>query len=147
MEITELLRETKYEYELIQHDRPILTREDGSSYFGIDVGQTAPTLILKTDKGFFGMIISGSSEKIDFEKIAILLNCKKVKLARPSEVQKVTGYSVGSVALIGFNLPCLIDKCLLNFDFIYGGTGKSTCTLKISPQAILELNQIIAFID
>lgn len=40
-------------FELISHDVPIFTAQEGAKNFGISVGQTAPTLILKTDKGFF----------------------------------------------------------------------------------------------
>ncbi|MCO7126453.1 YbaK/EbsC family protein [Sporolactobacillus shoreicorticis] len=147
MKISDMLSTTKYKYEIIQHDQPILTREDGSKYFGIDVGQTAPTLIIKTDKGFFALIISGSREKISFDQIARTLNCKHAKLASPKEVQKVTGFHVGSVALIGLHLPCLIDKSLFKFDYVYGGTGNATSTLKISPQALVELNSSVDFLD
>lgn len=147
VDIRKVLAQTKYDYDIVRHDKPILTREDGAEYFGIDIGQTAPTLILKTDKGFFGLIISGSREKVDFGKLVNQLNCKKVKLASPKEVKKATGFGVGEVALIGFNLPCLMDKRLFDFDFIYGGTGESTSTLKISPRALTELNQVVGFIE
>ncbi|MDF2479583.1 MAG: YbaK/prolyl-tRNA synthetase associated region [Sphingobacterium sp.] len=147
MKISDILSTTKYKYEIIQHDRPILTREDGSKYLGIDVGQTAPTLIIKTDKGFFALIISGSREKINFDQVARTLNCKNAKLASPKEVQKVTGFCVGSVALIGLNVPCLVDKSLFNFDYVYGGTGNSTSTLKISPRALIELNSIVDLLN
>lgn len=146
-ELQEILENSKYTYEIIQHEKPILSRQDGLKYFGIEVGQTAPTLILKTDKGFFALIISGSRSKVNFEIIADILNCSKVKLASSKEVQEVTGFQVGSVRMVGFDLPCVIDKRLFHYDFIYGGTGQSTYTLKIEPQALNELNQVVATFD
>jgi Cys-tRNA(Pro)/Cys-tRNA(Cys) deacylase len=104
-------------------------------------------LILKTDKGFVALIVSGSCSKVNFEEIADILGCSKVKLASGKEVQKVTGYEVGSVPLIGLDLPCVIDKLLFLYDFIYGGTGHRTCTLKIEPQALKELNQVEVILD
>lgn len=145
--LQEILEKSKYTYELIQHEKPILSKKDGSEYFRIDVGQTAPTLILKTDKGFFALIVSGSRSKVDFEKIAGILNCSKVTLASPKEVQEVTGFQVGSVRMVGLDLPCLIDKRLFHYDYIYGGTGKSTYTLKIEPRALNKLNKVIATFD
>lgn len=142
-----ILERSKYTYEIIQHEKPILSKQDGTKYFGIEVGQTAPTLILKTDKGFFVLIVSGSRSKVNFGKIADILGCSKVKLASPEEVQKVTGFQVGSVRMVGLDLPCVIDKRLFHYDFIYGGTGQSTFTLKIEPQALTELNQVIATFD
>jgi prolyl-tRNA editing enzyme YbaK/EbsC (Cys-tRNA(Pro) deacylase) len=138
-----ILERSKYTYEIIQHEKPILSKQDGTKYFGIEVGQTAPSLILKTDKGFFVLIVSGSRSKVNFEKIADVLGCSKVKLASPEEVQKVTGFQVGGVRMVGLDLPCVIDKRLFQYDFIYGGTGQSTFTLKIEPQALNELNQMI----
>lgn len=146
-ELQEILEKSNYIYEIIQHEKPILSRQDGLEYFGIEVGQTAPTLIIKTDIGFFALIVSGSRSKVNFEKIADTLNCSKVKLASSKEVQKVTGFQVGSVRMVGLDLPCVIDKRLFHYDYIYGGTGQSTYTLKIEPQALDELNQVIATFD
>lgn len=146
-ELQGILEKSKYTYEIIQHEKPILSRQDGSEYFGIEVGQTAPTMILKSDKGFLVLIASGSRNKVSFEKIADILGCSKVKLASPEEVQKVTGFQVGSVRMVGLDLPCVIDNRLFHYDYIYGGTGQSTFTLKIEPQALNELNPVIATFD
>lgn len=143
-ELLEILKRCVYKYEIIQHEKPILSREDGSKYFGIDIGQTAPSLILKTDKGYFVFIVSGNRDKLDFEKIANILGCRKVKLASSKEIQRVTGFEVGCVRMIGLDLPCVLDKRLFEYDFVYGGTGKSTFNLKIEPQALNELNQVVA---
>ncbi|MCM3393231.1 aminoacyl-tRNA deacylase [Cytobacillus oceanisediminis] len=142
-----ILERCEYKYEIIQHEKPILSREEGSKYFRIEVGQTAPTLILKTDKGYFVLIVSGNRDKLDYEKIAIILGCSKVKLASPKEVQKVTGFEVGSVPMVGLDISCVLDKRIFEYDFIYGGTGKSTFPLKIEPQALNELNQVVATLD
>ncbi|MFA1712698.1 aminoacyl-tRNA deacylase [Peribacillus frigoritolerans] len=146
-ELQEILEKSKYTYEIIQHEKPILSKQEGTKYFGIEVGQTAPTLILNSDKGFFVLIVSGSRSKVNFEKIADILGCSKVKLASPEEVQKVSGFQVGSVPMVGIDLPCVIDKRLFHYDFIYGGSGQSTFTLKIEPQALNELNHVIVTFD
>ena len=72
-ELQEILERCEYKYEIIQHEKPILSREDGSKYFGIEIGQTAPSLILKTDKGYFALILSGNRDKIDFNILADIL--------------------------------------------------------------------------
>ncbi|WP_141432092.1 aminoacyl-tRNA deacylase [Bacillus sp. 03113] len=146
-ELQEILTKSKYTYEILQHKKPILSAEDGSEYFGIEIGQTAPSLIVKTDIGFFYLIVSGNRGKINFERIAEILNCNKVKLASPKEVKKMTGFEVGSVPMIGLDLPCILDNRLFQYDFIYGGTGLPTITLKIEPQALIELNQVVATFD
>ncbi|MEM5593500.1 YbaK/EbsC family protein [Niallia circulans] len=102
---------------------------------------------MKTDKGYFVFIVSGNRDKLDLKKIAILLDCSKVKLASPKEVPKVTGFEVGSIPMIGLDLPCVLDKQLFKYDFVYGGTEKTTCTLKIEPHALQELNHVVAILE
>nr|WP_027415708.1 YbaK/EbsC family protein [Aneurinibacillus terranovensis] len=137
-----ILKKCQYSYELIQHDKPILSAQEGADYFGIEIGQTAPTLVIKTDKGFFVIIVSGSHGKVNFDEIAETLGCSEVKLASPKEVKTLTGFEVGSVPLVGLNLPFVLDKNLYRYPFIYGGTGERTCTLKIEPQALEKLNRV-----
>ena len=132
-----ILEENNVPFELIDHDIAIRTAQEGAAYFEINVGQTAPTLILKTDKGFFALIMSGDRGHVDFDEVASILGCKKVKLAGAREVEKVTGCTVGSISMVGHNLPCII----------YGGSGKATCTSKINPNALGKLNKIIATLE
>lgn len=141
-QLQSILKGCKYTYELIQHEKAILSAQDGADYFGIEIGQTAPTLILKTDKGFFALIVSGSRGKVNLNEVAEALGCIEVKLASRKEVKEVTGYELGSIPMAGLKLPCVIDNNLYRYPFIYGGTGEPTCTLKIEPQALQELNHV-----
>lgn len=145
--LQEILVTSRFSYEIIHHEKSILSAQDGADYFGIEIGQTAPSLIIKTDKGFFALIVSGSRSKVDFDEVAETLGCSHVKLASGKEVKKVTGFEVGSIPLVGLNLPYIIDKNLYRYPFIYGGTGERSCTLKIEPQALEELNHVEALID
>lgn len=141
-----MLRKSKYPWELIHHTASLRSAQEGADYFNIDIGQTAPTLVIKTTIGFFALIISGSRDRIDFKEIAQMLNCQKVKLANPSEVESM-GYKIGNVPLVGIPLPCILDRKIFEYSFVYGGSGVKDYTLKISPYALEELNQMIAKLD
>ena len=80
-----LLQEKNVPFELINHDTPIRTAQEGARYFGIGVGQTAPTLIIKTDQGFFALILSGDRGRVDFSEVAGVLGCNRAKLAEARE--------------------------------------------------------------
>ncbi|PXV59369.1 prolyl-tRNA editing enzyme YbaK/EbsC (Cys-tRNA(Pro) deacylase) [Dysgonomonas alginatilytica] len=145
IELSELLTKSECDYEIIQHDKPILKTEDADEYF--DSSKAAPVFIVKTEKGFYAMILSNQYNRIDFKKLALDLGFSKIKLAEKSDVLKVTGYEVGSIPLIGHDLPCLFDKVLLAFDYIYGGTGNKFHTLKIKPQEIIKLSSDVVEIE
>ncbi|MBP3041100.1 YbaK/EbsC family protein [Bacillaceae bacterium Marseille-Q3522] len=144
--LIENLSKNKIEYEILKHGKQINTAQEGAEYFGIEIGQTAPTLILKTEKGYYALIISGDHGKVDFKTIANLLEVSLVKLAKPSEVEQVTGSKIGSVSLIHQGLPTIIDRQLYRFPFVYGGTGVANTTLKIKAVDVEKLNDIAGYI-
>ena len=144
-ELAELLINSECDYEIIEHDKPILKTDDADEYF--DSSKAAPVFIVKTEKGFYALVASNQYNRFDFKKLALDSGFSKIKLADKSDVLKVTGYEVGTVPLIGHNLPCLFDSKLLDFTYIYGGTGDKYHTLKIAPQDILRLNKNVLEIE
>ncbi|WP_025718373.1 aminoacyl-tRNA deacylase [Paenibacillus sp. 1-18] len=144
--LVSILSEHNVDYEIIQHTAQINTAQEGAEYFGIEIGQTAPTLILKTEKGFFGLIISGDYGRVDFEILREKLLVDQIKLASPKEVEQVTGSKIGSVSLINFELPIIIDSQLNRFEYVYGGTGKPQTSLKIKPYDLEKINKIVGYI-
>jgi Cys-tRNA(Pro)/Cys-tRNA(Cys) deacylase len=141
------LQENEVQFEIMYHENPIRTAQEGAAYFGIEIGQTAPTLILKSEKGYFAMIISGGRRRVNLEEVSEILGCNQLKLAKPKEVKQITGYTVGSVPLVGLSMPCILDRNIFRYPFIYGGTGEPTSTLKITPNALEKLNQVVALLD
>jgi len=141
-----ILTRKQVNYEIIEHSEQINTAQEGAELFGIHIGQAASTLILKTDKGYYSLIISGDHGRVDLESMRKLLQVQEIKLAKPKEVEQVTGYKIGSVSLINPNLPTIIDRELYKFSYIYGGTGIPQTTLKISPKDIERLNEVIGYI-
>jgi len=144
-ELKILLEQNNGRYELIYHEKPIRTVEEGRKYF--DINTIAPVFILKTDKGFFAFISAGKRGAIDFNVLKESLNCMEVKLAGRKEVKEVTGYEPGNVPLLGHGLPCIFDNMLLENEFICGGSGNENHTLRINPGDLMKLNNIVAKVD
>ena len=138
------LDEKSIGYELIYTPEPILSVKDGVRILAIEAGQTAPTLILNSDSGFYAAIVSGARGKLDFKLLAKLLGCQRVELATKKDVQAAIGFTPGQVPLTGHGLPCILDQILLKYDFVYGGTGQGAVTLKIKPQALYAVNRVVA---
>ncbi len=137
------LQENQAQFEIIYHDKPVSSAQDGADLFGIELGQTAPTLILKGEGGYAALIISGAYGRIDLAEVAQKAGLEKLKLARPREVVEVTGFSVGSVPLIGHGLPVILDPGLFRYEWIYGGTGVPEASLRINPSDLERLSRVI----
>ena len=148
MEIIEnILTEHGFSFELIYNDKPTHTAKEGADCFNISIEQTAPTLIIYSSIGFYVLVVSGGRGRVDFKEIKHILNCKNVRLATLDEVKTVTGFCVGSIPLFGIPLPYIVDKKLLEFSFIYGGSRDINYTLKVNPEALLKLNKIIGMLE
>jgi prolyl-tRNA editing enzyme YbaK/EbsC (Cys-tRNA(Pro) deacylase) len=144
--IRTILQNSGVQFEIIHHEKQLRTAQEGADYFGIELGQTAPTLVLKSEKGCFAMIVSGSRGRVNLAEVSGMLGCQQLKMATPEEVRQITGYAVGSVPLL-LSLPCIVDRGLFRYPFVYGGTGEPGSTLKIAPQALEQLNHVVAFLD
>ncbi len=142
--VKNILEGSHFAYEFIYHNQPLLTVQEGADYFRIDTGQTAPTLIIKTDKDFFALIISGNSGRVNFEQLSFILGCKKVTMAKREEVKKITGFDAGNLPMIGIPLPYILDRQLFCYPCVYGGSGQLNRTLKITPLALEQLNTVVA---
>ena len=145
--VKDILENSNLDYEFIFHEKQIYSAIEGAEYFGIDAGQTAPTLIIRTDKGYFSIIFSGSRSRIDFELIAKIIGVSRVKLVNKDKVREITGFAPGDTPMVGLALPTIFDKKLLQYPFVYGGSGQPNRTLKLSPTTLIKLNQPIAFLE
>ena len=145
--VKELLDRSQTAYEFIFHEKQVYSVADGVACFGIEAGQTAPTLILKTDTGYYSLVFSGSRQHIDFKSLESILGVSHVKLANKSKVHDITGFAPGDTPMVGLSLPVIFDKKLFQYPFVYGGSGLPNRTLKISPAALLDLVQPVAFLE
>ncbi|MDO9492898.1 aminoacyl-tRNA deacylase [Acetobacterium sp.] len=144
-EFKSLLNNSDVDYEILQNEKPILTVNDAIGIY--EISETAPTIIIKSEKGYFALLLSGDRERIDFKQIKKILICKNVRMARAEEVLETIGYEAGNVPLVGHHLPCVLDQHLLNYRYVYGGVGDANFTLKINPRDLIKVNDIVAEID
>lgn len=140
-ELEKTLKEAEADFQLIRQDVPILSAADAAPYY--DVRKAAPTFVLQSEKGLTACILSANRGRMDFQDMRRRFGFSKLKMADGKKVMEETGYQVGSIPLIGHGLACIFDDSLLQYDYIYGGTGDALVTLKISPQDAKALNRII----
>jgi len=143
-ELAAFLADNDCDFEIIAHSSPIISTKDAVKYFDLD--KAAPTYILKTEKGLIALVVSSGRGRLDFSAMKEKWGFSKMKLADLAEVRENTGYHVGAIPLIGHNLPLIFDKKLLDFDYVYGGSGDALHTLKIAPRDIVRFNRTVTFI-
>ncbi|MDF2804802.1 MAG: YbaK/prolyl-tRNA synthetase associated region [Anaerocolumna sp.] len=140
-DLEQYLSEVQADFQLIKQDRPIHAAQDAKGYY--DIEKSAPTFILQNDNGLLACILSINRGRLDFEAMKRQFGYSKLKMADRRKVEQQIGYRVGAIPLIGHDLPCIFDDSLLKYDYIYGGTGDELVTLKIKPQDVKRLNNVI----
>ena len=140
-ELKAVLDAAECRYEVIQQDKPILSATDAEGIYPVE--KSAPTFVLHSEQGLIGCIVSMQNGRLDFERLKAQFGFEKLKMADRKKIEKETGYSVGSVPLVALGLPIIFDKKLLYHDFVYGGTGNELLTLKIKPEDLIRVNEII----
>lgn len=143
-ELKDFLNTNKSDFEIIKHDKPIISVKDAAKYF--DIEKAVPTFIMDTDLGLVALILKSKQGKIDFDNLKQILGFSKFKMANREKVKRETGYEAGSIPLVRHNLPCIFDESLLEYDYIYGGSGDKLHTLKIAPADVIRLNNITKYI-
>ena len=74
--------------------------------------------------------------KVDLNKLAKIFG--KVRLATPEEVKQITDFEVGAVPPVGIEVKTIIDKKVLENEFVIGGGGRTDRLSKLNPEKIVE---------
>ncbi len=133
------LKKSKTPHEIIKHP-PIKTVEEGLAYLGINADQGVSTLIFQTERGSVA-VLRRDDHQLSEEKIKQLLGVNTIRMCKPTEVLQLTGCEVGYVSLYNPDFLMLMDKTILEKEFVYLGTGSPEYDLKISPKDLVSFTK------
>lgn len=132
--IKKLLDDNKIEYKVLIHE-PVYTSEQAAQMRGkgIEEGlrRGAKAMIFKVDEKYIQCIVP-AHKIVDIKKVKVLLNAKKIKMATPEDVLKVTNCEIGSVPPFGnlFSIPVYCDKELAEEIDFNAGLHDTSITMK-----------------
>ncbi|MBD1133597.1 YbaK/EbsC family protein, partial [Pelagibacterales bacterium SAG-MED44] len=70
-----------------------------------------------------------------------ILDEKNVSLAKPEDVKRITGYTIGGVSPVGHlhKVKIFVDKSLERFEYVFAAAGHPNCIFKIEYKNLLKL--------
>jgi Cys-tRNA(Pro)/Cys-tRNA(Cys) deacylase len=128
-------------YELHEHAHKQYTAEGVAEDLGIPVAQVAKAMIVQRSGRKFILVVIPGDLRLSLKKIGAVLNDKNVTLARERDVQRVTGYQVGAVSVLGFrrrDVPTYVDQHLLEQEQVIISAGSPEAGLALSPAALMQ---------
>ncbi len=85
------------------------TVEDVTRFLGVDPSRLIKSLIYRTDKGDYAVLVGGNREANEY-KIKKVLDADSATLAGPEQVKEILGVPAGYVGPVGMSLPILADE-------------------------------------
>ena len=123
-------------------DVPIKNASDFAECLTYQIERITKTILLSgdDDKKRFCLIILSSNQKFDRNKLASLLNVKKIQVASIEELKKEIGFPHSGVSPLSiYKMPIFIDESLVSFTSILIGSGEVGAEIEISPIELIAL--------
>ena len=139
-----ILDATQAKYSILTNANTVNSADDGVIQGVGQLEQMAPTFLIQSENGWICAVISGQS-RLSYKKIKKQLGLKNISLAKPDDVELVTGAKVGTVALINPGLLTIVDSHLMTLETVYGGCGVPCHTLQICAADLIAVSQAQVF--
>ena len=110
----------------------------------VPVAWVVKAMVAQTSDGSFALAVLRGDRQLSLKKLGSLLGDKNVSMAQARDVQRVTGYQVGAVSVLGFrrpNVPAYLDRDVLTLERVIISSGRPDLGLELSPQDLQRAMQ------
>lgn len=137
--VKKLLDGSRIPYEVTEH-APVYNSGEAAKVRGVELKTGVKALVLKTENGSLLLGLIAADRKIDLKKLAKAVGTRKLQLASPEEVLKVTGCEIGSVHPFGnlFGLKSYLDSSVLENDIVNFNAGLHTVSIHMKAKDLIR---------
>jgi tryptophanyl-tRNA synthetase len=130
------------EHQILEHPS-LVEAEEVQAYLGDDLSGSVPTLIMKAGEEFVAVVKRGNM-KLDSNKLKKVLGVSSLRMANKEEFEKATGVPVGAARVYTPGMRTLIDKSVFTKEYLNGGSGTFTETIKYKTEDLKKIpNSIV----
>jgi Cys-tRNA(Pro) deacylase len=130
--------------DLIRFETPTTTVDESARAAGVSPEQIIKSIVFLVD-GAPRLVVVNGNARIDYKRLASVwrTNRRRIRMASPQDVLRITGYEVGGVPPFGFrqDLPALIDRKVLAQDVVIGGGGDGHTLMRISSGDLVAVTR------
>ena len=116
------------------------TANDAATALGCNVGAIVKSLLFSKGNSYVLCLVSGD-KRCSLNKLKNILDEKDVSMAKPDDVKKITGYTIGGVSPVGHlnKVKIYIDTNLERFKTVFAAAGHPNCVFKIEFNQLTKL--------
>ena len=129
-------------YRVHAHTRKLYTAEGVAEDLGIPVAQVVKAMIVRRSDRSFVLVVIPGDKRLSLKKLGAVLNDKGLELASARDVQRVTGFQVGAVSVLGFrrsDIAAYMDEGVLEQETVIISSGRPDAGLEVKPQDLLQV--------
>ena len=139
-----ILDEKGIPYEPRRQTRKQFTSEGVAQDLGTPVGWVVKAMIVQRSDRSFALFVVPGDLQLSLKKVGGALGDKNVSLAQARDVQRVSGYQVGAVSVLGYrrdDVPGFVDRHVLELERVVISSGRPDMGLEMDPQDLLRAMQ------
>lgn len=135
IQIQHYLDSQKLLYKVINLEKEAFTVGDVLEA-GIAEDEVVKTLVVRTNRDFIAIAVRGK-DRVDFKKVRKLFGSRS-ELAKPDEVLKVVGVSIGAVCPVEIGIPLCFDNKVMDLENVHMGSGDLMHGLEMKLKDLLK---------
>jgi Cys-tRNA(Pro)/Cys-tRNA(Cys) deacylase len=129
-------------YEVHQQSSKQYTAEGVAEDLGVPVAQVVKAMLVQRSPNPSGgsnpfvLFVIPGDRRLSLKKVGAALGDKKVQLASQRDVERVTGFQVGAVSVLGFrreDVPGYVDGHVLDLEQVIISAGRPDTGLALVP--------------
>lgn len=139
--VTRLLMSEGVDFRLLPHTKPAKTIAEAAAERGVDPQHMVKSILLKDMSGFHVLACVPGLQSVDPKKVRALFSCQRMTCADATEVEKVTGLVIGTVAPLGLKRPLTIvfDAAITAIERVNISSGDRMAGIEIATEDLLIL--------
>ncbi len=134
---TDYLKSKNIEFKIIELDEVPKTAQDVERIYGCELKQVLKTLVFIGETEPVIIVLPGD-KRVNINKLKEIVNQKELRMAKPNEVEEITGYTIGGVTPFGIekNIKKIIDKSIFKTEVVNIGSGKAEIGIEIKSKEL-----------
>lgn len=139
--VQDILNQYGLDLKIIEFKELTRTSQEAANAIGCEVGQIAKTLIFrgKTTSKPICVVASGKN-RVNEKKIAEYVG-EEIEKPDAQYVLQHTGFAIGGVPPIGYDLKPLIDEDIMAYAEIWAAAGTPHSVFRLSPSHLLQITE------
>ena len=145
--ITRYLNAQRVSFRVLPHQSPATTIEDAAKQRGILPEQMVKCIVLRDMGNLYALACVPGDRLADPKRVRSLLRCRRMTCVDQSDIEKLTGYQVGTVTtlLLPTKMPIIFDHRLMQQSEVTISSGSLLAGIALQIDDLFNLcNPVLA---